>query len=85
MRRTRGIVNEMEFRMWREEKSFSPSARAGTMKRFSLAHRSAKRGATPSPASFLRIYATRTAQILESSVSLKRPCPMRAQYGWPFH
>jgi len=35
MRRTRGIVNEMEFRMLREAKSFSPSPHAGTMKGFS--------------------------------------------------
>jgi len=36
MRRVRHIVNEMEFRMSREAKSFSPSARAGAMKRFQL-------------------------------------------------
>jgi hypothetical protein len=24
-------------------------------------------------------------QFLESGASLKRPCTMRAQYGWPFH
>jgi hypothetical protein len=35
MRRGRCIVNEMEFRMWREAKSFSPSEQAVTMKRFS--------------------------------------------------
>jgi len=62
MRRGRRIVNEMEFRMWREGKSFSPSADADTMKRFPLMRK-----------------------ILESGVALKRPCPMRAQYEWPFH
>jgi hypothetical protein len=36
MRRGRGIVNEMEFRMWRDAKSFSPSAQGTAMKRFSL-------------------------------------------------
>jgi hypothetical protein len=42
MRRGRRIVNEMEFRMWREARSFSPSAPAGTMKRFSPMHHHAK-------------------------------------------
>jgi hypothetical protein len=36
MRRARRIVNEMEFRMWCEAKSFSPPERAGTVKRFQL-------------------------------------------------
>jgi hypothetical protein len=35
MRRARRIVNEMEFRMLRAAKSFSPSSRAGTVKGFS--------------------------------------------------
>jgi hypothetical protein len=34
MRRARRIVNEMEFRMWREARSFSPLLRATTMKGF---------------------------------------------------
>ncbi|WP_339031523.1 hypothetical protein WHZ78_25485 [Bradyrhizobium symbiodeficiens] len=42
MRRVRRIVNEMEFRMWREAKSFRPSADAGTMQRFSLMLHSAR-------------------------------------------
>jgi hypothetical protein len=35
MRRARDIVNEMEFRMLREAKSFSPSPRTDAMKGFS--------------------------------------------------
>jgi len=27
----------------------------------------------------------RTTLVLESMASLKRPCPMRSQYEWPFH
>ncbi|WP_375313342.1 hypothetical protein WHZ77_08955 [Bradyrhizobium sp. A5] len=42
MRRARRIVNEMEFRMLREAGSFSPSAHAGTMKRFPLMRHVAK-------------------------------------------
>ncbi|MCP3369626.1 hypothetical protein [Bradyrhizobium cajani] len=57
MRRARRIVNEMEFRMWREAKSFSPAARAGTMKGFSPMHLSAERAAPAAPASFLRNFA----------------------------
>jgi hypothetical protein len=56
MRRVRRIVNEMEFRMWREAKSFSPSVRARTMKGFPPMHRLAETGATPSAASFLRSF-----------------------------
>jgi hypothetical protein len=56
MRRARRIVNEMEFRMWREAKSFSPSARPVTMKGFPPMHRLAERGAAPSPAAFLRSF-----------------------------
>jgi hypothetical protein len=45
MRRGSCIVNEMEFRMWRDAKSFSPSARAGTMQRFQHAPRMLETGA----------------------------------------
>ncbi|MBC9878898.1 hypothetical protein G8O24_16280 [Bradyrhizobium sp. INPA01-394B] len=48
MRRTRCIVNEMEFRMLREAKSFSPPARVETMKGFSSMHQWARRGSAPS-------------------------------------
>jgi hypothetical protein len=39
MRGDRGIVNEMEFRMLREARSFSPSPHTRTIKRFSCSHR----------------------------------------------
>jgi hypothetical protein len=57
MRRARRIVNEMEFRMWREAKSFSPPAPTGTMKGFPPMHRLAEGGAALAPASFLRSFA----------------------------
>ncbi|WP_143105938.1 hypothetical protein [Bradyrhizobium sp. Gha] len=55
MRRTRRIVNEMEFRMWREAKSISPFARTATMKRFQLMHHPANAHRGSAAASLLRI------------------------------
>jgi len=55
MRRAHGIVNEMEFRIWRDAKSFSPLALAGTMKDFRWCIILQSTLATPSSASFLRI------------------------------
>jgi hypothetical protein len=54
MRRVRRIVNEMEFRMWHEAKSFSPSVCARTMKGFPPMHWLAEAAATPSTALFVR-------------------------------
>jgi len=85
MRRGRRIVNEMEFRMWRDAKSFSPSARAGTMQRFQVMHRPAMRTATPATCSILAHLPPRTPRILEIGAALKRHCPTHPQYGQPFH
>jgi hypothetical protein len=56
MRRAGRIVNEMEFRMLREAKSFSPPARVDTMKGFSPMRRLTILAGTPSSASSLRTF-----------------------------
>jgi hypothetical protein len=55
MRRAGHIVNEMEFRMLRTAKSFSPSTRADTMKAFSPMCQLANPITTPGFASLSRI------------------------------
>ncbi|MDH6259201.1 hypothetical protein [Bradyrhizobium sp. BR13661] len=71
--------------MWRDAKSFSPSAQGMAMKRFSLLPGTA-RMRRDSTACFIPAHPRPcTPGILESDTALKRPCPMRAQYGWPFH
>ncbi|MEH2487839.1 hypothetical protein [Bradyrhizobium sp. AZCC 2230] len=81
MRRACRIVNEMEFRMWRAAKSFSPSARAGTMQRFQAMHHPAMAFATPAICSILAHLRLCTLRILESGAALKRHCPTHLQYG----
>jgi len=85
MRRACRIVNEMEFRMWREAKSFSPPARAGTMKRFPSMHRLAESPCDSLPCFILAQHRPRTPHVLENNASLKRRCLAQAQYGRPFH
>jgi hypothetical protein len=85
MRRAWPIVNEMEFRMWRNAKSFSPPAHMGTMKGFSQAYRFTDRAIDSVSSLILSHLRLRTSQFLESGTSLKRHCLPRAQYGQPFH
>jgi hypothetical protein len=85
MRRGCDIVNEMEFRMWRDARSFSPSARAGTMQRFQLMHHPAMANRHSAICSILAHLRPRTLRILEIGAALKRHCPTHPQYGQPFH
>jgi hypothetical protein len=85
MRRAGRIVNEMEFRMLREAKSFSPPARVDTMKGFSPMRRLAIPRRDSIICIILAHLRLRAPGFLESTGLLKRPCSSRAQYGWPFH
>jgi hypothetical protein len=81
MRRARRIVNEMEFRMWREARSFSPSAHGTAMKRFSLLHHLARMRRDSAACIILAHHPPRTRCVLESGAALKRHFPTHLQYG----
>ncbi|MGY0572364.1 hypothetical protein ACTGJ9_015900 [Bradyrhizobium sp. RDM12] len=81
MRRACCIVNEMEFRMWRDARSFSPSVRGTTMKRFSWIHHAAMMRCCSAACWILAHLGPRTPPILESDTALERHCPTHPQYG----
>jgi hypothetical protein len=75
MRRVSHIVNEMEFRMLREAKSFSPSTSAEAMKRFFAAATAVDWRPDRTSASSPGTSHARACRLLASAHSMKRPWP----------
>ncbi|MCA1415975.1 hypothetical protein I6F30_33350 [Bradyrhizobium sp. NBAIM20] len=85
MRRVRDIVNEMDFRMLREGKSFLSICACGSDERI-FADAGARKVKRDSIACCIPVQLRpRTRRILESSAPLKRHCLKHVQYGCPFH
>jgi hypothetical protein len=85
MRRVWRIVNEMEFRMLRAARSFSPSTRAPTTKGFFGFVAIDDHVATPSSAQSPRRSGAARIAFLARARSKERPSGERTQFGRPFH